>query len=536
MPRPLSVLIVALVLHAVLAVPVMAQGSARTIRILVNGDPAILVPGWTPNTDEQRIGEVLFLRLAGYAGTTSGDRSGTPALARGWTRRDPLTLVFELDSRARWHDGKPVTMDDVLYSFERARDVKVSPGTAPLLRQITDVRAEDSKRLVVRFAEPYGEQLYDATNFVPILPAHLLRSLPQDSLISSAFARNPIGSGPYRFVRREPGQFVELAAVPNHFLGKPAIPRVIFLVATDQEARVNLLLGGGADVMTEFIPPLGNLQRLNGRTDLATLKVPTYSVVYLLFNQRARSDRTAPHPILADPDVRRALTLATDRPTIVQAVYGGYAELASAPISLASWVRTAMPPQTPYDSAEARRILAARGWIDRDGDGILDKDGRPLSLSLSYPINSAPRTSVAAIVQQQWKRLGIEATLAGAEGATWGDRRRKGDFDVDISSATQDPSPSGLVQSWSCAGLTGSNVGSYCNPEVDSLIARARRAGGDSRGAWGAVLSTIASDYPAVFLYQIQSVIAYRPAAARPDVRPESYWSQLPRWQPGGGQ
>lgn len=539
MPRPLlrrSALFVSLFLFAVAPPSPAMQQNASTIRILVNGDPAILVPQWTANTDEQRIGEVLFLKLAGFGGSSSGDRSATPAIARSWKRRDSLTLVFELDPRARWHDGKPVTMDDVLYSFARARDSKVSPGQAPLLRQITDVRAEDAKHVVITFAEPYDEQLYDATHHVPILPAHLLSSLPQDGLASTPFAQAPVGSGAYRFVRRQAGQFVELAAVPNHFLGKPGIGRVIFVVAGDQEARVNLLLGGGADVMTEFIPPLGNLQRLNGRADVATMRVPTYSVVYLLFNQRDRADRTAPHPILSDPEVRRALTLATDRATIVQAVYGGYAEIASAPISLASWVRTAMPPQVPFDTAEARRVLASRGWTDHDGDGVLDKDGRPLALSLNYPTNSAPRTAVGAIVQQQWKRLGVRVDLAGTEGATWGDRRRRGDFDVDISSATQDPSPSGLVQSWSCAGFTASNVGYYCNPQVDTLIARARRATGDSRSAWGQVLSTIAGDYPAVFMYQIQSVVAYRPAAARPDVRPESYWSTLPRWQPGGGR
>ncbi len=529
------------VLIALLAVPAAppgAQQAPRTIRILINGDPAVLVPSWTGNTDEQRIGDVLFLRLATYAGTTSGDRSAAPAIARRWTRRDARTLVFELDDRARWHDGKPVTMDDVLYSFTLARDVKLSPGQAPYLRQITDVRAEDAKHVVFTFAEAYGEQLYDATQHVPILPAHLLRALPQDSLRATPFTASPVGSGPDRFVRRQAGQFVELAAVPNYFLGKPHIDRVIFLIAADQEARVNLLLGGSADVMTEFVPPLTNLKRLEGRTDLATLRVPTYSVGYLLFNQRDRTDsaRQRPHPILADPEVRRALTLATDRVTTVRAVFGEYAEIPSAPISLASWVRSAMPPQTPYDTAEARRILASRGWTDHNGDGVLDKDGRPLALNLMYPLSSAPRVAAAAIIQQQWQRIGVQVELGGSERSVWGDRRSRGDFDVDISSATQDPTPSGLVASWSCAGMTGSKVGRYCNPRVDTLIAQARRTTGDSRKAWGSVLSTIANDYPAVFLYQIESVVAYRSAAARPEVRPESYWATLQRWQPGGGR
>jgi peptide/nickel transport system substrate-binding protein len=119
------------------------------------------------------VADLLFLRLArvGADLVTSGDRGFIPELARSWTRRDSLTLVFDLDPRAHWHDGTPVTARDVLFSFARARDPQIDPQRALLLRNVESVTAEGDRRVVVRFSRVYAEQLYDATWHVTRRPS-----------------------------------------------------------------------------------------------------------------------------------------------------------------------------------------------------------------------------------------------------------------------------------------------------------------------------------------------------------------------------
>src|SRR6185369_9220753 len=106
--------------------------------------------------------------------SVADERGYEPQLARSWTRRDSLTLVFELDPRAKWHDGVPVTAKDVVFSFARMRDPAVDPDRALLLRHLASVTAENEHRVVLRFSLAYPEQFYDATYQVQPLPAHLV--------------------------------------------------------------------------------------------------------------------------------------------------------------------------------------------------------------------------------------------------------------------------------------------------------------------------------------------------------------------------
>src|SRR6185295_17532881 len=122
-----------------------------------------------------------------------------------------------------------------------------------LLHQVASVSAEGDRRVVVRFKRAYPEQFYDATWHVPPLPAHLVDTIPAADLAKSAWAAAPIGSGPYRFVRRDPGHQIELAAVPEFFLGAPKLERVILVLGGDAEAQLNLILSGEADGLQNYL-------------------------------------------------------------------------------------------------------------------------------------------------------------------------------------------------------------------------------------------------------------------------------------------
>jgi peptide/nickel transport system substrate-binding protein len=502
-----------------------------TVVIIVGAEPAAPVPMVGDGKANVDVADILFLRLAhlGPELITSGDNGFVPELARRWIRRDSLTLAFELDPRARWHDGTPVTSRDVLFAFERARDPSADAQKALLLRYVTSVTAEGPGTIVIRFSRAYAEQLYDAVFHVQPLPAHLIDSIPRDRLAGSAYVQHPIGNGAYRFVRRDAGQRLELAAVPDFFLGRPGIGRVIFLLARDPDAQMNLLLDGTGDALEGISPP-PNIARVEATKTLKIITVPTTTVGYLLFNQRASGDRSRAHPILADADVRRALAMGLNRDEIVRAAFGAYASVPDGPVSQLHWIREGKR-LVSFDSAGARALLGRKGWRDSNGDGVLDQGGRDLALQLNFPGQSSTRSLIAPMVQEQWRRIGVKVDLLRLDGPVWAERRGKGEFDVDFSSAVLDPSPAGLVQSWTCAGRSGSNVAQYCDPQVDSLMDRAIRGTGDTRKIWHDTIRLLVSDAPAAFLYAPSSAMAVHRRFDRVVIRPESNWAGIWQWR-----
>jgi peptide/nickel transport system substrate-binding protein len=523
-----------LFLLAVVPGPACGQAIPRdhgTITIVVGAEATQPVPtlsNFKANTD---VASLLFARLArlGKKLDTSAESEFEPELARRWSRPDSVTLVFELDPRARWHDGTPVTSRDVVWSLNRARDSTISPTYALLLRRIASVAADGPGRVVVKFRERYGEQMYDAVWHVAPLPAHLLDTIPPDRLATSTFVTHPVGSGPFRWSRAEPGQKLELVANADFFLGRPKLDRVVFLLIRNSEAQLNAILAGTADAFEGFLLQK-DIGPIVSRPDLRIVTYPSYTISYLLFNERAPGDRSKPHPILSDPLVRRALTMAIDRPTLIRATFGPYAMPIHGPMGQATWIRREAPQSPAYDLAGAKALLAKAGWKDSDGDGVLDKNGMPLALSLSYPGSSIPRVALAEPIQQMLKQAGIRLELARVEGQVWFERRTKGEFDIDFSQISLDPTPSGLVQSWTCAGIGGNNVAGVCSSAFDSALARASTTAVGAQAAWNQAIGRLIEYAPAVFLYSPAQIAVVSTRYRNVSFRSEATWSDLWRW------
>jgi len=527
----LAVALVALAGMATLA----GYGGDPTTLVIVTGQQATMpIPTFmegpanlTANAD---VADQLFLRLAELPPdlVTTDERRFVPVLAKSWTRRDSLTLAFDLDPRARWHDGPPVTARDVVFTFDRARNPEIAPKLAGLLRRLVSVTAEGDRRVVFRFDRVYAEQFYDATFNVSPIPSHLVPPKATVANPPREFVAHPIGDGPFRWVRSVPGQFIELAANPDFSLGAPQIKRLFFRTASDPDARINLLLSGEADATDNISAPLSNVERVRAVPELRIVPLASPLVGYLLFNQRDRTDRAKPHPILSDPNVRRAIALAIDRKPIVRSVFGQYAEVPYGPASQLLWIRHGAPKPAGADTVQARRLLAKSGWFDRDGDGIVEREGRPLALTLSFPLTSEVRKQIALQVQEQLRRAGIRIELIRLEGPVWIERRTRGDFDIDFSSATQDPTPSGLTQSWSCHG--GTNVGKYCDPVVDTLLERAITMQSGTGPLWQEILRRIEASQPAVFVYAPSLIYAVNRRFSKAPIRPESSWLLVREW------
>ncbi len=485
---------------------------------------------WSGDQTYREVSDLMFLRLAdlGPDLKTTDESSFVPRLAKSWKRRGPLTLEFELDPRARWHDGAPVTAGDVVFTFHRIQDHPIDAQTRLLVSHITSVTAEGDHRVVMKFDHAYPEQMYDATYHLPPLPEHLLGRMPAESVLTSSFAASPVGNGPYKWKRRVPAQLIELAANPEFFLGDPRIERVLVLSVTDPEARLNLLLSGDADA-TDNVLQFSNSERLSNDPSFQLFPVRTLVVGYLLFNQRDPTDTAQPHPILNDGAVRRALSMALDRRRMAQFVFGVDAEVPPGPVSQMQWIHGLVPP-LKWDTAGARKLLASRGWLDHDGNGVLDKDGKPLELSLIVSTSAQIRKVIALQGQEQLRHLGVTLNLDFLEPAVIGQRVTAGQFDLWFTGVTQDPTPTGLVQSWSCAGIGGTNFGRYCDPRVDSLITRAAGATSNPAAAWKAVLEQIKEDAPAAFVFAPTYIYAIHRRFEHVSIRPESSWRDLWKW------
>jgi peptide/nickel transport system substrate-binding protein len=504
--------------------------------VIVTGQQATtpvptLLEGAQNSTANQDLADQLFLRLAGLGPglVTAGDGGFVPLLAKSWTRRDSLTLAFELDPRARWHDGAPVTSRDVLFTMRRARDAAIAPRLANVTRRIAGVEAEGDRVVVFRFSEVYAEQFYDATFHTGIIPAHLLEHLPSKAEAWASFVAHPVGSGPYRWVRRHEGEFVELAANRDFFLGAPEIERVIIRVAVDPNARLNLLLSGEADATENIPPPLSNVARVEATDRLKVVSVPSSILGYIVFNYRDPRDTTRQHPILGDRDVRRALILALDRQLIVRSMLGRFGVVPYGPASSQLWIAHGAPSPARQDQTTARRLLDERGWVDRDRDGVReDRNDRPLLLRLQVTSSSEQRVRMALIIQEQLRQLGVRLEVLRLEPALWMERRAAADFDLDFSSAIQDPSPSGLAYSWSCDGP--GNAGRFCDRGADSLLSRAMASPVADRRLWQAFLQRVEDNAPAVFLYTQAYMAGVNRRFREVVIRPISVWGSLWRW------
>jgi peptide/nickel transport system substrate-binding protein len=220
--------------------------------------------------------------------------------------------------------------------------------------------------------------------------------------------------------------------------------------------------------------------------------------------------------------------LGLDRRQMVQAVFGPHGAVPYGPVSQLLWIREGAPEPEAANPAEARRLLASTGWGDSDGDGTLDRQGRPLRLLLSLPNTSGIRRQMALLVQEQLRRIGIQVEIQQLEFPIWQERRSAGDFDLDFSGVNQDASPSGLTQSWTCTGAN--NVGGYCDRGVDSLMSEAIVGRGDPAGTWIETLRRIEEGAPAVFMYAPTFVYAVNRRYRAVTIKPHSGWITVRKW------
>ncbi|MBX7117683.1 MAG: peptide ABC transporter substrate-binding protein [Gemmatimonadaceae bacterium] len=504
-----------------------------TLVIAAPGSPASLLPPVIQGALDRDISDQLFLRLADLraGASTIGDSGFAPQLAQSWRWEDPRTLTFTLDPRARWHDGARVTALDVAFTFKAYADSALGANGRPALARIASVTAKDSVTVTFAFTAPYPEAFFDATYHMRILPAHLLGAVPRAEWRSHPFGRSPVGNGPYRFVKWDAEQAVTLEADTSFFLGRPHLARLVWRFAADLPSALQQVLAKEADAIEVLVSP-PNVALAEHTGHLAIHPYPGGTYAFLRFNTKAAVSRAAPHPVLADADVRRALVLAVDRASLAQNVFGGRAKVPPGPMPLLwGWLWAGAPPVPPFDTTQAARLLDAGGWTVGPG-GVRRKGGRPLAFSVMVPSTSAGRKQYAVLLQEQLKRIGADVTIEEVDLPTMMQRLQAGRFETAIEAMQGDPTPATTVGPlWESGGEM--NFGRYANPAFDTQVAAARSAteAAAAQAAWQRAFAALAADPPAMMLFAPENVAAIDRRFADVTLRGDGWLAHVRQWR-----
>jgi len=414
-----------------------------------------------------------------YETLTGGDvRTGQPApnaLADYWEiAPDGKTYTFHLNENAKWHDGVPVTAEDVKFSFDALAD----PGTGSTYTgsfndSVESWRAIDDHTFEVVAKEPLYTFLYDLVAY--IVPKHIWESVPfadwkNDPGATGSDPSRVIGSGPFKFQEWKQGDSVTLAKNGDYYGKAPYIDSYVLRIWPDQTGVVNALLNDEIDAAG--LEP-ADIAGVEGQPGIQVWHYPTRGFSYYEFNLNA--DVTTKWQ---DKRVRQAMLYALDRDSMVSDIMLTYAEVAqgSQPVISYAYAPEEVTTHYNFDVEKAKSLLAEAGWSDSDGDGVLDKDGEKLSFELLYGGGSPVSDQIVAYMQDAWKAVGIAATPRALEFPALIEATTTNlDWDVALYGFSWDAT---FIQDamFGCAQYqVGFNDMKYCNPDLDAINAEAKR-------------------------------------------------------------
>jgi peptide/nickel transport system substrate-binding protein len=503
-----------------------------TMIAVVPAEPTTLLPPLVSSVQGGAVVAALFERLAeiGPALETYGDGGFTPRLATSWRwATDSMSIAFAIDPAARWHDGAPVRAADVRFTYRAYTSDSVGAESRSLLGNIDSVSVRDSMTAVFWFKRRTPQQFYDATYHMWILPAHLLDTVPLSRLAESSFARQPVGTGRFRFARWDPGQRIEIVADTANARGRARLDRVIWSIVPDFGAATVKLFAGEADFF-EMIRP-DNFAQVAQTPTLRLVDNHALTYNFLALNYRDPQAPGQPHPILGEPSVRRALTMAVDRERLVRSVFDSLGVVALAPAPRALIPDTAALRPLPFDPAAARALLDSAGWRDSDGDGLRERNGVPLAFDMLVPNSSASRQRYAVLLQEQYRAVGVKATPLVLDVNALVARIDRRTFDSYLGGWGTSPGLVGLRQTWASTGTA--NTSAYASRAFDALLDSALTTfdATRSRRYWARVFQQAIDDAAAVWLYEQRTPVAIHRRFIVPPLRADGWWANLADWR-----
>ncbi|MGZ8431106.1 MAG: peptide-binding protein [Candidatus Deferrimicrobiaceae bacterium] len=414
-------------------------------------------------------------------------------LAESWeVSPDGKRITFHLRKGVTWHDGKPFTSEDVLFTYRRMIDPNTPTAYAEDFKQVKRAEAPDPYTFVVEYGKPFAPAL--ASWGMHVLPKHLLAEYPDIS--RSPLNKKPVGTGPFRFVEWKTGEKTVFETNPDYFEGRPYLSRVITRVIPDPATMFLELKSGGIDMMG--VTPL----QYTRQTETEDFRKSFHKYRYLSFGYTYLGFRLS-HPLFSDKRVRQAIAHAIHKKEIIDGVLFGLGQEATGPYKPGTWVHNPDVKRYPFDPEKATALLAEAGWKARDG--VLEKGGRAFSFTVLTNAGNESRAKTAAIIQQNLAAVGIKMEIRTLEWAAFINEfvdKRKFDAVILGWSISQDPDQYDI---WSSkkTGPKELNFVGFQDAELDRLLEEGRRTF-DPEGrkkAYFRIQEILAEEQPYVFLY-----------------------------------
>jgi peptide/nickel transport system substrate-binding protein len=388
-----------------------------------------------------------------------------PALAESWEISDEgKTYTFHL-AEANFHDGQPVTSEDVKFTLEEV-SAKFGPKFSRTANVIESVEAVDPRTVVIRLKQPFGPFLSSltCTQNGSILPAHIFRGT--DVLTNPASQDKPIGAGPFKLVEWVKGSHLRLTANEDYFIeNEPHLDEIVVRIMPDSGARLLALQAGEADYIDQYYFPASSVALIekDPRFQLMETRDPTDNL--LMFNVKA--------PHLEKPEVRQALFQAIDRQYLLKNIWLGQGDVGRS--SIDTRLKWAYNPAVDFEKMYPYDPEAAAKKLDEAGFPV--KNGKRFTMRIIFDTARPEFSPLAQAIRSYWQAIGVETVLEGAEWAVIGQRAYKDyDFDAYLINYTTGGDPVlGIARAYVTSSIDPTkaynNASRYSNPEVDKLFA-----------------------------------------------------------------
>ncbi len=378
-----------------------------TVRAAVTGDEGTMTPytyisgfpGWN----------LLMLQ---YDSLMQLDAAGVPQpwLASDVNVSDDLTeWSVTLVEGVTFHDGEPLTSDDVAFSVEYYTTNPEASRFARDFRPVEDVVVHDDYNVTFVLSGPNAGFDVAALADAPIIARHIWESVELPSEHQFEGDTN-IGTGPYRLTEYVEGQSYRFAANPDYFRGAPAVDELVVIVFADDAGAQAAIRTGEVDVIFERIPP-EQIDLLDAQDPLDVILGPEFTTQMINYDASKRP--------FDDVAVRQAINLAMDRQDFVDTVYLGAATVGSP-----GWIHPGHSVYNPgiatvYDPAAANALLDSNGYTDTDGDGVREFDGQPMSFEIITNASDSLRLRIAELTVEMLAAIGIETEVVPVDTAVW---------------------------------------------------------------------------------------------------------------------
>lgn len=458
---------------------------ANTLTMIIESSPSNLDPRVGTDAQSERIDELIFDSLV----HRDEHFNIIPWVAEKWETPDPQTYVFHLRQGIQFHDGRPLTARDVKWTLDSVRDGSLITVKTSTYQLVSRIESPDDATVVIHLSAPDGTLLYNLSNGA-------FGIVPYGS--GKQFNRNPIGSGPFKFVSLDPDSQVLLERNDNYWGPHAQIERARLIIVPDATTRALELRKGSADISPSGSLSADMIGTLRNGRNLEIEQKPGTVLSYMAFNLR--------DPILKDVRVRQALAYAIDRGTMLHYLFGDEGRLADSVLPPQHWAYSGDVAHYPYDPAKANALLDSAGYSR-------GKDGTRFHLTMKTSTEETTRL-LAAVLQEQLRKIGIALDIRSFEFATFYSDVQKGSFQLYSLrwiGGNEDPDIFYYAFHSSSFPPKHANRSYYSNPEMDRLIDAGRNTLDQEKRKqiYAQVQQILARDLPYINLWYFDNVVVH---------------------------